>query len=377
MPEYLLDPHICFLNHGSFGACPIEILDEQQRWRRELEREPVDFLDRRFPERLDLARARTAEFLGARPDELVFMTNATSAVNAVLRSHPPPQGSEVLTSNHRYDAVGNTLRRAVEASDARLIEANIPFPLCSPDEIVQAFTEAITPRTSMMVIDQITSPTALVFPVQELVELAHSHGCTVLVDGAHAPGQVDLDLTELQPDWWVGNLHKWVCAPKGAAVLWTSSAHQEHMHSTVTSHGYGGGYHAEFDWPGTFDPTAILAAVRAMDLHEELGGASFRQANHLLAARGRALLIERLDLDPPHPDDDRLYAAMATLPFPIQDQPALALRDRLFHEHQIEVPVIHWSERNWMRISAFSAYNTLEDYARLAEAIEVMLSSPG
>ena len=372
MPEYLLDPHICFLNHGSFGACPREVLEEQQRWRIELEREPVDFLDRRFLERLDTARARAARFLQAHPEDLVFVTNATSGVNAVLQSYPPPAGSEVLTSNHRYDAVGNTLRRSVEASGARLVEAQVPFPLSEPADILHAFAEAITADTFMMVIDQITSPTALLFPVAELIALARSHGVLVLIDGAHAPGQVDLDLNALQPDWWVGNLHKWVCAPKGAAVLWSARAHHARMRSTVTSHGFGDGYHAEFDWPGTFDPTAILASVKAMDMHDELGGAQFRAQNHQLAAEAREMLCSELNLQPPHPRDSRLFAAMATLPFPIQGQPGRALRDRLFHEHQIEVPVLDWNGMTWFRISAFSTYNTVRDYERLAAALRVM-----
>jgi isopenicillin-N epimerase len=370
MPEYLLDPQICFLNHGSFGACPREVLDVQHRWREELEREPVDFLDRRFPERLHQARTRAALFVGSRPEDLVFVQNATAGVNAVLHSLDLEAGQQILTTTHRYDAVANTLRRKVEARGASLVEAQVPFPIQSPDQITQAIAEALTPHTRLLVIDQITSPTALRFPVDAIIQLARSQGVQVLVDGAHAPGQVDLNLDQMHPDWWVGNLHKWVCAPKGAALLWTAPEHHEQMRSSVTSHGMDGGYQAEFDWPGTFDPTAILASIRAMDLHDEMGGARLREAHHALVRDARAMLSDRLSLELPHPDDPALYAAMANLPFPIQDRPARDLRDQLFYEHRVEVPVVPWGGRNWFRISGFAGYNTPADYERLATAIE-------
>ena len=372
MPRYLLDPAICFLNHGSFGACPAEILAVQQKWRERLEQEPVDFLDRRRDELLGMARERAAKFIGARPKDIVFVPNATTGINAVLLSFPPEPGTQVLTSNHRYDAVANTLKRAIESKGAQLVEADVPFPLSTSNQIVEAFAKAITPQTRLMVIDQITSPTGLCFPTEELISLARANDIRVLVDGAHAPGQVDLNLNTMQPDWWVGNLHKWVCAPKGAALLWTAEEHHERMHSTVTSHGMGGGYHEEFDWPGTFDPTPILTSIHAMDLHEEMGGADLRAAHHQLVRHGRTLLAHQLSLSLPHPDDSRLYAAMATLPFPISDEPARVLRDRLFREYRVEVPVLEWNGKNWFRISGFAGYNRPQDYQTLADAITRM-----
>lgn len=375
MPEYLIDPDICFLNHGSFGACPREVLDEQHRFRTLLEREPVDFLDRTAPERLNQVRIRAAQFLGANAEDLVFVPNATSGINAVLTSFPPKAGSEVLTSNHRYDAVAHTLRRAVEFSGAKLIEAQVPFPLKDPQQIIAAFEAAITPQTSMMVIDHITSPTALIFPVDELITLARQHQIPILIDGAHAPGQVTVNLNKMRPDWWVGNLHKWVCAPKGVAVLWTAPLHQSQMRNTVTSHGMGKGYHEEFDWPGTFDPTAIMASVKAMDLHDEMGGLALRNAHHALVREGRELLANELNVALPHPDDPRLYGSMATLPCPIPRCDEQAIRDRLFHEYQIEVPVLRWGGESWFRISGFAGYNKPDDYQRLASAFKSLQST--
>jgi isopenicillin-N epimerase len=377
VPTFLLDPAVCFLNHGSFGAATAELLDAQDALRRRIEREPVDFLARQLPGLLDGARGRVAAFLGARSEELAFVRNATTGVNAVLGSLELRPGDELLTTDHRYQAVRNAMERVARRAGARVVEAAVPFPLQGEDEIVDAVAAAFSERTRLLVVDWITSPTALILPVQRLVELARSRGVPVLVDGAHAPGQVAVDLARLGADFFTGNLHKWLCAPRGSAVLAVAPEWVSRIHHPVTSHGYGAGLHGELDWVGSDDPSPWLCAPLALDLHEALGGAALREANHRLVAEGRQVLAEALGVDLPHPDDPTLYGSMATVPLPGGFGPAtpaaaLELNRRLFALHRVEVPAICWGGRLWVRISGFAAYNRPSDYARLAEALRAL-----
>jgi isopenicillin-N epimerase len=369
MPRYLLDPDICFLNHGSFGAIPEELLAVQDDLRREIERQPIDFLIRQLPQRLSEARDAVAGFIGAAPSSTVFVQNATTGVNAVLGSVDLASGDEILTTDHRYDAVRNTLDRAAAAHGARVVEAQIPFPLASSAQVLDRVEAAITPRTKLMILDQIASPTALIFPVDALVALARSRGIPVLIDGAHAPGQVDVDLQRIRPDFWVGNLHKWICAPKGAAVLVVDPAWQDRVKPVVTSHGYTQGFESEFHWCGTFDPTAWLTAPAAIALHRSQGGARFRAAHHQLVKDGRQVIAEGLDVTLPHPDEPELYGAMATIPLPCPVAQTPELFTTLREEDRIEVPIIPWGGRAWVRISGFAGYNRPEQYEQLAQAL--------
>jgi len=369
MARYLLDPGVCFLNHGSFGATPDELLQVQTGLRQEMERAPIDFLIRQLPDRLAEARDRVAAFIGARPSDTVFIDNATAGVNAVLSSFPLEEGDEVLTTNHRYDAVRNTLDRTAAARGAKVVEAQVPFPLAGADRVLEAVEAAITDRTRLMILDHITSPTGLIFPAQALVSLARQHRIPVLIDGAHGPGQIDLDVQSLGADFWVGNLHKWLCAPKGAAVLCVAQAWQDRVHPTVISHGYTQGLETEFHWTGTRDPTAQLTAPAAIDLHEAQGGATFRAAHHALVRDGRAHIARALGVDLPHPDDPTLYGSMATIPLPCPVEQTLDLFTAIRQEDGIEVPIIPWGGRAWVRISGFAGYNRPEQYEHLADAL--------
>lgn len=369
MASFLLDPGVIFLNHGSFGATPVEILAVQQDLRQRMEREPVDFLVRQLPGLLAAARERAARFVGARPQDLVFVPNATAGVGAVLRSLALRPGDELLTTNHRYNAVFQAMRREAGRAGARVLEARIPWPVQDPAALSQAVLAGIGPRTRLLVVDQITSPTGLILPVEDIVAGARARGVAVLVDGAHAPGQVELDLARLGADWWVGNLHKWVCAPKGAALLWTAPEHQGQARPPVTSHGADLGYHPEFDWPGTFDPTAWLAAPAAMDLHEAEGGPALRAAHHALVQAGRLLLSEALARPLPHPDDPRFYGSMAAISVGLPASQALALHTALWTQHRIEVPVSPFEDEAVLRISGFALYNRPEDYEALAAVL--------
>lgn len=368
-PLFLLDPEVTFLNHGSFGACPAEVLAAQDGWRREMEREPVDFLARRLPGLLAQARACAATFVGADAAGLAFVPNATSGIAAVLDGLSLGPGDELLTTTHRYDAVRNAMDRAAARAGARVVEAAVPFPIEDGEQAVRAVAGALSPRTRILVVDQVTSPTALLLPVAAIARRARERGVPVLVDGAHAPGQVDLDVCALGADWWVGNLHKWTCAPKGTALLWAAPDRREALHAQVTSHGFGKGIHEEFDWPGTFDPTAWLASTAAIDLHEAMGGPTFRAANHALVARGREAVADALGARLPHPDDPSLYGSMAAIELPVAPDRARDLNLALYEADRVEVPTFAWGGRAWVRISGFAAYNVPEHYDRLARAL--------
>jgi len=370
MAEHLLDPTWTFLNHGSFGSTPRQLLDLQSRWREELEAQPVEFLARRLPGLLDEQRAAVGPFLGADPEGLAFVRNATSGVATVLHSLDLAAGDELVTTSHRYDAVANALMDRARRQGARVVEVPLPFPIEDPQGVVEAVAQALGPRTRLLVVDWITSPTALVLPVAALAALARARGVPILVDGAHSPGQVDVDLASLGADFYTGNLHKWLCAPKGTAVLWAGPEWRGRLHSPVVSHGLGQGLHAELDWAGTDDPTGWLCAAAAIQLHRDLGGASFRARNHDLAVAGRDRLCSRLDLAPPAPD--AMLGAMATLPLPAEPsrmpELAAALRDA-----RVEAPLIPWGGRLWVRISAFSTYNSVEQYDRLGDVLAAAL----
>jgi isopenicillin-N epimerase len=361
-----LDPHFITVNHGSFGATPHCILAEQDAWRRRMEAQPTRFMGTVLPDALRTAASRLAAFLGAREDEVVFCDNASSGCNAVLRSLSLAPGDEVLVLDHCYGAVRNTIRFVTERAGARLTEARIPFPEIDDDMLVANVAAALTPRTRIAVLDHITSGSALVIPLQRLIAILHDAGVPVLVDGAHGPGQVDVGLGALGADWYTGNCHKWLCAPKGCAFLWTAGARQAETHPTVISHGFGNGYLAEFDWTGTRDPSAWLCAPAAIDFHAELGGASMRQRNMDLAAEAASQVARRLNTETVTAAPG---CAMRLVRLPVTGTTAEVrpLRARLLAAGT-DAPVHAIGNGLWLRLSAF-AYNELEDYARLATVV--------
>jgi len=381
---------IVFLNHGSFGACPKPILKLQDRLRAQMEGEPVQFLWRRYEERLDPVRAEVARFVGARPQDLVFVTNATTGVNAVVRSLKLRPGQELLTTSHDYNACHNVLVEAARAAGARVAVARVPFPLRSSDTVVEAVLRAVNWRTRLVMLDHITSPTGLIFPVSRLVRELEARGIDALVDGAHAPGMVPLNLTRLAPAYYTANLHKWVCAPKGAALLWVREDKQKELQPAIISHGHNTprpGYSAfqdRFDWAGTFDPSAWFCAGEAIRWLGELlpgGWRELRQHNHELAVQARRLLCERLQVEAPCPEN--MLGAMATLALParFQGRPRTGRIDaeqmRLYDRFGVEVPFMRFGqpEHRYLRISAH-LYNTLADYQYLAWALsEVQIAT--
>jgi isopenicillin-N epimerase len=384
-----LDPAITFLNHGSYGACPEPVLDVQRELRDRMEAEPVRFLSGDLPGLLDGARADVAAFLGADPDGLAFVANATTGVNAVMRSLRFGAGDEILTTDHEYNATLNTLAAIASQDDARVVIARVPFPIGDPADAIEAILAAVTPRTRLAMVSQVTSPTALILPIAELVSELAARGVDTLVDGAHAPGMVPLDLDSLGAAYWTGNGHKWLCSPKGSAVLWVREDRRDAIHPLVVSHGANEvldgrtRFRAEFDWIGTSDPTPFLSLPAAIDWMASTapdggGWPGVMTENHAMIEAARDVVAEALGVPLPAPAS--MLGAMAALPVPglNGDLAANDLSRRLLEEDGIEVPIRGWPvlaaraggdpEQILIRISA-QRYNELADYERLAEAL--------
>jgi len=313
-------------------------------------------------------REDLAGFLGCDADGLAFVSNATTGVNTVLRSFDWSAGDEIVVADSGYGAVLRSVQHLADRFGVVVRVARLPFPFADLAEIVDAFREVTHAKTRLLIVDQIVSATAVILPVAEIVALAHGFGVPVLVDGAHGPGQLDFSISALQAEFFTGNLHKWLCAPKGSAVLYVSPAWRDRIHPLTLSHDYGKGFRAEFDWTGTADYSAWLACGTALAHFRELGPTRVRESNHELVRAGRVLLAEALGVELPHPDDSALYGSMAAIPFPIPAPDREALRRRMFHEERIEVPFTQFDHRLWVRISG-QAYNHPDEYARLAAAL--------
>lgn len=371
--EWALDPDWLTVNHGSFGATPRVVLAAQQDWRRRMEAQPTRFMREDLPAGLEHAGQRLAAFLNADAKDLAFVDNATGGCNAVLRSLRLAPDDEVLVLNHGYGAVRNTVRYVTERAGARMTEAVLPFPHPDHDAIVAAIAGALTDRTRIAVIDHITSHSALLLPLKSIIDACHAANVPVLVDGAHGPGQVTVDLRALQADWYTGNCHKWLCAPKGSAFLWAAPDRQADLHPLTISHGFGQGFHAEFDWTGTRDASACLAVPAALDFHQRLGGAALGSRNKALAAQGARLLADHIGTETGA--GPTFTAAMGLVrlptPAPATTEWAQRLRQKLL-DARCDAPVHALDGGIWLRISAF-AYNELSDFEALAELVASVL----
>lgn len=381
--HWMLDPEIRFLNHGSFGACPRAVLDAQTELRNRLEREPVAFFMRQLPGLLDAAREEVAAFVGARPEDMGFVRNATTGVNAVLRSLRLEPGDEILVTSQGYNACTNVARHVAERAGARVVVAEVPFPLQSEDEVVDAVLGAASERTRLALLDHVTSPTGLVLPIARLVRALAERGIDAIVDGAHAPGMLDLDVSAIGAAWYTANFHKHTCAPKGAAMLWAREDKQADLHPAVISHGYNSArerkrWLEEMDWQGTDDPTPWLCvpvALRYVGGLVDGGWPAVRAKNHALAMRGREILCEALGEDAPAPES--MIGTLAAVPlWDAEQSPAGSALDldplqvALFEEERIQVPVVPWpgAPKRLVRISAY-LYNRVEEYEALAAAL--------
>jgi isopenicillin-N epimerase len=367
------------------------VLAEQQAWRDRLEAEPVTFLGRELEGHLDHARAELAAFLGVDPDDLAFVPNATAGVNTVLRSLRFGPGDEILVTDHEYNATLNAARYVADRDGARVVVAEVPFPLRSPDEVTEAIRRRVTPRTRLALVSHVTSPTALLFPIAEVVSELARLGVDTIVDGAHAPGMLPLDLDALGAAYYTGNCHKWLCGPKGSAFLHVRRDRQAGIRPLIISHGANAArtdrslFRLEFDWTGTADPTpylALPAAIRYLGSLVPGGWPGLMDANRALVRAGRDLLCDALGVVAPAPDE--MLGSMAAVPLPPGDPSALppgtaSLGDVLFEAHHIEVPITMWpvdaaraaedgTPTRFVRISA-QRYNHIGQYAALADAL--------
>lgn len=395
---WALDPDVTYLNHGAFGACPWPVLRVQDEWRTRMERQPIRFHDVELEGHLAAARARLAEFLHADPADLAFVTNATTGVNTVLASLEFQSGDEILATDHEYNACLNAARRVTAKQGASVVVAHLPLPTSGPQDMVEALLARVTPRTKLLLVSHVTSPTGLVLPVEQIISVMKERGIDTLVDGAHAPGMLPLNIDALGAAYYTGNCHKWLCAPKGAGFLHVRRDRQNQIHPLVTSHGANAPraneslFRLEFDWTGTADPTAYLSVPAAIDFIGGLanGWPDVMARNHALVIEGRNKLLAAVGGKPLAPDSMLGSLSAINLPETVEPSPRPVpadadpadtypgdpLRDALSAEDNVEVPVFTWPHtpadsaprRRLLRISA-QLYNSPADYDRLTEVL--------
>lgn len=361
--EWGLAPGYVTVNHGSYGATPKRVLAAQRMWRDRMEAQPSRFFRLELPGALREAAGALAAYLAAAGEDLAFVANATEGCNAVLRSMTLAPGDEIVVLGHVYGAVRNTVRYIAGRAGAVMVTAAIPFPRPDDATVIANVDAAITGRTRLAVIDHITSSSGMLIPLAGIIAACHARGVPVLVDGAHGPGHVPLDLPALDADWYVGNCHKWLNAAKGCGFLWARRDRQTDLHPAVISHGYGQGFLAEFDWTGTYDPSAQLSITAALDFHRGLGDVMGRNA--ALAREAADLVAARFGTETGHGNGPCCAMAMVRLPKPVDD--AVALRDRLLAAGT-DVPLHVHDGQVWLRLSA-QAYNEIGDYTRMAEIV--------
>jgi isopenicillin-N epimerase len=375
---FLLDPDVHFLNHGSFGACPKPVFEEYQRWQRELERQPVEFLGRRHETLMGEAREALGAYLNVDADSLVFVTNATWGVNVVARSIELEPDDEVLTTDHEYGACAMAWEHLLAKMGARLCRHHVALPVTTHEQFVESFWSAVTPRTKVIYLSHITSPTALIFPVKEICRRARESGILSVIDGAHAPGQIPLDLADIGADVYSGNLHKWLCAPKGAGFLYVRPEEQDWMESLVVSWGWGRSGQIDADstyvqrneWQGTRDVAPFLSVPAAIRFQQEHDWSTVRARCHELARQTRRRIAELFGLDPIAPDSDDWFAQMVACPIPTDDP--LTLKTRLYDEYRVEIPMGTFDGRAQLRAS-FQAYNDQSDLDALVDGLQRLL----
>lgn len=373
---FLLDPGIAFLNHGSFGACPRPVFEEYQRWQRELEQQPVEFLGRRFNDLMREARSVLGEYLGADADDLVYVTNATVGLNIVARSLDLHPGDEVLSTDHEYGALDRTWRFLCAKRAAKYIRQPVPVPIESAQEVIEAVWSGVTDRTRVLFISHITSPTAIILPIKPLIERARERGIMTIVDGAHAPGQIDLNLRELGADFYSGNLHKWLMSPKGSAFLYARKELQHLVEPLVVSWGWEAEkpgpsrFVDEQEWTGTRDIAAFLSVPAAIQFQRDHEWTHVRRECHELVRYARQQVSVLTGLPSLTPDKPAWFAQMSALPLPpchLDD-----LTTRMYDEFRIEIPGVHWNGRHFVRIS-IQGYNSQAEVERLVAALSILL----
>ena len=374
--DFLLADGFDHLNHGSFGATPRLVLDAAHQWRLRMEADPSRFFRRDLAPGLRVAAARVARFLGGDGKDWAFVENATAGLNAIIASLAPAltPGDELICLSQVYGAIGNALRYHAHRSGTRIVTVDVPVPFRDPAPLLDSLAAALGPRTRLALFDHITSAGAVVLPVRDMAALCRRCGVPVAIDGAHAPGQIALDVPALGVDWYVGNLHKWAFAAKGTAVIWCTPERQSTLHPTAISHALGAGFPAEFDYTGTRDNSAWLAAPAALDYLDALGAEAARSYNTALAREAGAMLIEAWDTEPAAALE--FSAAMVSVRLPggaaADRDAAHRLAARLNDEHAITVGAMVLDDGLWIRVSA-QIYNEIDDYRRLAAIGKTLL----
>jgi isopenicillin-N epimerase len=372
---FMLEPGVHFLNHGSFGARPRPVFEAYQRWQRELERQPVAFLGRRWFELMPEVRQKLANYVNCPAADLVLVPNATYGVNVVARSLALQPGDEILTTNHEYGACDRTWRFIARRTGATVVRQPISLPVGEPAEIVEQLWAGVTPRTRLIFISHITSPTALRLPAAAICARAREAGILMLVDGAHAPGQIPVDMLAIGADFYTGNCHKWMMAPPGAGFLYARPEQQERLQPLIVSWGWESEWETgwtqfeeRFSWMGTADPAAYLAIPDAIAFQEEHGWDTVRERCHRLACQAQEQLVALLEQPSLYPAS--FYAQMFAVALPPEAGPDL--KTRLYEEYHIEVPITRWDGKQLLRVS-LQGYNDEEDVAALLRSLEQIL----
>jgi isopenicillin-N epimerase len=374
--QFLLRPGISFLNHGSFGACPRPVFDTYQGWQRKLEEQPVEFLGRQISTLLAEARASLATYLGTHANNLVYVPNATYGVNIVARSLDLAAGDEVLATNHEYGACDRAWRFVCERRGVRYHNQPITLPITSEAALIEQLWAGVTERTKVIFLSHITSPTALIFPLAAICRRAREQGIMTVIDGAHAPGQIDLALDELAADFYTGNCHKWLCSPKSAGFLYARPGLQQLLHPLVVSWGWESAnpgvspFIDYFEWRGTHDPAAYLSVPAAIDFQAQHDWPHVRAACHALLLDASQRIAALSGLPQISPDTTAWWSQLRTIPLPPCD--LTALKDRLWDEEQIEVPMVGWGGGHYVRVS-IQCYNGPHDVDRLVQGLTRLL----
>ena len=375
--HFLLGPEIIFLNHGSFGATPKPVFKEYQRWQRELEKQPVEFLGRRVTGLLAESRAELGDYLGANADSLVYTQNVTISLNIVARSLELGPGDEVLATDHEYGAMDRMWRFLAKEHGFRYVNHHIEMPVTTKEKFIEDFWRGVTPHTRVIFISHITSPTAIIFPVREIIRRAREAGIITVIDGAHVAGQLPLHLGSLGADFYGGNLHKWLCTPKGAGFLYARPEVQHLLKPLVVSWGYESEFPSEsqfvdhHEWWGTRDMAAFLAVPSAIRFLKENNWDEVRESCHQLASYAQKRICELTGLAPLHPQTDDWFRQMTSAPLPANTNIVL-LKERLYNDYRVEVPLIDWNGNKLIRVSV-QGYNIKRDIDTLISALSVLL----
>jgi len=373
--DFLLDPSVTFLNHGSFGATPKPVFKEYQRWQRELENQPVEFLGRRHNDLMLESRVALAKYLGTQAENLIYVQNATIAMNIVARSLDLKVGDEVLSTNHEYGAIDRTWRFLSKEKGFTYINQKVD--LTAHDDFVKSFLAGITENTKVIFLSHIASSTADIFPVEKIIQFAKSKNIVTVIDGAHAPGQILLNLDSLNADFYAGNLHKWLCAPKGAGFLYARPEMQHLVKPLIVSWGYESEtpsqskFVDEHEWQGTRDIAAFLTVPQAIAYQQEQDWVKVRSACHQLAVEAWYRIHDVTKMNPLHADPEIWFAQMAVASLPV-DTDIVSLKQKLYDDYKIEIPVIAWDEKKLIRLSV-QGYNTKRDIKHLLCALKKLL----